>query len=104
MATPHALTVHPDQQRALEAIASAQHRSPEELVHDAIEFYLSMQSQQAELAGHFPLENEEAELQRAEESWQHYQQTGLHLTQQEVSSWIDRLEKDPDAKLPPCHT
>jgi predicted transcriptional regulator len=39
----------------------------------------------------------------AKESRSHYQQTGLHLTHAEFSSWVDQLQSNPTAIPPRCH-
>lgn len=42
--------------------------------------------------------------QTALRSWQHYQQTGLHLTGEEMDVWLAKLEAgEHDAPMPQCH-
>jgi predicted transcriptional regulator len=36
-------------------------------------------------------------------SWDHYQVTGLHLTEQDLDEWMARLEAGEDAPFPKCH-
>ena len=36
-------------------------------------------------------------------AWQQYQETGLHLTMEEMDSWMAKLEAGEDAELPKCH-
>ena len=38
------------------------------------------------------------------EGWREYKRTGLHITLEEYSAWVERLETDPDAPFPECHT
>jgi predicted transcriptional regulator len=40
----------------------------------------------------------------AVEAWEHYQATGLHLTDEELGAWIAKLEAGEDAPFPECHT
>lgn len=41
--------------------------------------------------------------QEALASWKHYQETGLHLTGQEVRSWLQTWGTEQETALPPCH-
>ena len=56
------------------------------------------------------LEAEEREAQRqsfiaeAEASWIDYQETGLHITLEEFSSWVEKYQDNPEAPVPECHT
>ncbi len=102
MATTHALTIEPDQKQLLEELAASQFRSPEMLVREAIAQYLSASAPAGE-----ELMGKEAYAQflaDGQASWEDFQRTGLHLTNEEVASWIDRLRDDPGAQLPECHT
>ncbi len=36
-------------------------------------------------------------------AWQQYQETGLHLTMEEMDSWMAKPEAGEDAELPKCH-
>jgi len=36
-------------------------------------------------------------------AWEHYQETGLHLTMEEMDGWMEKLEAGDDAELPKCH-
>ena len=46
----------------------------------------------------------EALRQEAKAAHDHYMQTGLHLTAEEVNAWIDELEAGNNVALPKCHT
>ncbi len=48
-------------------------------------------------------EKEESFKQEAQASWAEYQQTGLHLTGEEVCEWLDRWGTDEETEIPPCH-
>ncbi|HTW72073.1 MAG TPA: CopG family ribbon-helix-helix protein [Acetobacteraceae bacterium] len=53
------------------------------------------------------VEREEAResfKQEARESWAHYQETGLHLTGDEVSAWLKTWGTEADSEPPECHT
>jgi len=36
-------------------------------------------------------------------SWKEYQETGLHLTGQEVRAWLDDWGTEAEAQVPECH-
>ena len=48
-------------------------------------------------------EKREAFRQATLAAWQAYQDTGLHLTGEEVDAWMAKLEAGEDAELPACH-
>ena len=39
----------------------------------------------------------------AEASYEHYKETGLHVSADEFSAWVDAVQKDPAALMPKCH-
>ena len=52
------------------------------------------------------MEREKARLafkREAHDAWKHYQQTGLHVTKNDVSAWIDNLYTDKETAAPICH-
>ena len=89
--------IEPDQQQQLETLAARQLRSPEILVREAINQYLEAEQLQT-------TEERDQMLADAEAAWQRYKQTGLHITQDEMSDWVKRLHDDPNASRPTCHT
>lgn len=38
-----------------------------------------------------------------EQAWEHYQQTGLHVTEAEMNAWMDSIYTDNEKSLPVCH-
>jgi len=40
----------------------------------------------------------------AESSFEHYKETGLHITLDEFSHWVDEVQEIPEAPAPACHT
>lgn len=38
------------------------------------------------------------------ENLREYRRTGLHITLEELKDWFDRLDIDPNAPPPKCHT
>ena len=61
-------------------------------MREAIEEYVSRE------------EKRQSFLQDSIDAWNHYQETGLHLTHQEVDTWLAKLEAGEDAPIPECHT
>lgn len=43
-------------------------------------------------------------IKAADTSFEHYKETGLHITLDEFSAWVDEVQKDPDAPVTACHT
>ncbi|MBS9781370.1 MAG: hypothetical protein KGV56_02640 [Gammaproteobacteria bacterium] len=40
---------------------------------------------------------------RAIQSWEHYQETGMHITLNEFSEWVENLDTDVPQEKPLCH-
>jgi predicted transcriptional regulator len=36
-------------------------------------------------------------------AWNHYQTPGLHLTEEEVDAWLNKLAAGENAEAPECH-
>jgi len=52
------------------------------------------------------VQREEARLnfiKAAESSFEHYKETGLHITLDEFSKWVDEIQVNPTAVMPECH-
>ncbi|WP_321886694.1 CopG family ribbon-helix-helix protein [Paraburkholderia bannensis] len=75
----------------IQHIAGAQHRTPDAIVRDAIAQYAERE------------EARERFGQEALDSWQHYEETGLHLTGKEVRAWLDTWGTDHEGIPPDCH-
>jgi len=73
-------------------LASQRRRSPHWIMLEAIQQYV---------------EREEAREQFRQEalaSWAAYQETGCHLTGQEVRAWLNTWGTDEEKAAPACHT
>lgn len=75
----------------LAAVASAKNRSTHFVMKEAIQMYLARE------------EAEQAEIQRAVRSLEHYAETGLHITLDEFSSWVKAIAINPKTPMPICH-
>ena len=43
-------------------------------------------------------------IKAADTSFEHYKETGLHITLDEFSAWVDDVQKNPDSAITACHT
>jgi predicted transcriptional regulator len=75
----------------LKSLANARHRKPHFLMKEAIKQYLDRE------------EARESFKQEALASWRTYQETGQHLTGEEVVSWLDTWGTDQEKAMPACH-
>jgi len=50
------------------------------------------------------LERDEGDERAATLAWNHYKETGLHVTNEEIGAWLAELEAgNDDAEPPACH-
>ena len=75
----------------IRSIATYKKRTPHFIMKEAMQRYLAEE------------EAEQRFIAAAAESRSHYQQTGLHITHAEFSSWVEQLQTNPKATLPVCH-
>jgi predicted transcriptional regulator len=80
-----------DLKNRMKQLAETYHRSVHWLMLEAIRQYLERE------------EKREYLREEAMKAWNHYQQTGLHLTQKEADAWLAQLEEDKEEDFPPCH-
>ena len=73
-------------------LATQRRRSPHWIMLEAIEQYVAREEAQE----HFK--------QEALASWKTYQETGKHLTGQEVRNWLTTWGTDDEKAVPECHT
>lgn len=78
--------------RRVEEIAAQKNVPAEAIVREAVDDYLARED------GHA------AAWRDALDAWEDYQKTGLHLTNDEVLEWLDKVARGEDAELPACHT
>ncbi len=75
----------------LKSLAVAKKRTPHYLMKEAIQAYLEKE------------ELEQRFIAAAKESLAHYKETGLHVSHDEFSQWVDDLQSSPKATPPACH-
>jgi predicted transcriptional regulator len=75
----------------LKAIAIAKNRTTHFLMKEAIQQYLAAE------------EAEQRSIDAAEQSLQHYKQTGLHTTLDEMKAWAKAVKLNRGTAMPACH-
>lgn len=86
------LDLDPKLEARIRELAERQQVSADNLVAKALEEYVARE------------EWNESFLQEALASWKEYEETGLHLTLDEVSAWLKTWGTDAESDPPPCHT
>lgn len=75
----------------IQRLASARRRSPHWIMREAIEQYVERE------------ETRESFKQEALASWAAFQETGRHLTGQEVRDWLKSWGTEEEKAAPECH-
>ncbi|MGA7110656.1 MAG: ribbon-helix-helix protein, CopG family [Terracidiphilus sp.] len=75
----------------VQRLASARKRTAHWILREAVEQYVGRE------------EKREQFKQAALAAWTEYQETGLHVTGKEASTWLAKLEAGEDAEAPECH-
>ena len=76
----------------IQSLAESKQRSAHWVMREAIRTYVEKEEARRSF--------DEATL----ESWKEYQETGLHLTGEEVFAWMETWGTDEETDAPPCHT
>jgi predicted transcriptional regulator len=88
---PMSLKLAREVREGLRSLSTIKKRPAHALAREAVEVYVK-----AELA-------REQFTQDADKAWQHYQETGLHATSEEVFAWIDSWGTSNESPKPKCH-
>lgn len=91
MSTALAVKLTEETKARIKQLAAIKHRSAHWLMREAIETYLNIE------------EEKEALHAQAHKAWQDYQETGLHLTGEEVDAWMKKIIAGDKVDLPACH-
>lgn len=75
----------------LKHISATKRRSQHWLMKEAIAEYVDRE------------EKREAFRQDAQQAWDEYQATGLHVTGEEVTAWLETWGTDDEKASPECH-
>lgn len=73
-------------------LAFAKKRTPHYLMKEAILEYVKKEEARQNF------------ITAAESSFEHYKETGQHITLEEFSAWVDQVQKTPGTTVPACHT
>ncbi len=74
------------------SLASIKQRTPHYLMKEAILDYVRREEAQQNF------------IKAANTSFEHYKETGLHLTLDEFNAWVDEVQSDPGKQITRCHT
>ncbi len=88
---PLSLKISAATREALARLAQARKRSAHAIACEAIESYIAREEARDRFT---------AQCQAA---WEHYQETGLHLTGDEVAAWVDSWGTETELPVPACH-
>lgn len=92
--SPGTVTVKldPSDRDRIASLATMKKRTPHYLMKEAILEYV----QREEARQNF--------IKAADTSFEHYKETGLHITLDEFSAWVDDVQKNPNVPITACHT
>jgi predicted transcriptional regulator len=85
------LKLDPETKERVQRLAAVRRRTPHWILREAVEQYVDRE------------ENRERMRQAALSAWDHYQETGLHVTAGEADAWLAKLEAGRKAAPPKCH-
>ncbi len=88
---PVAIKIDDTIKARLKRLAAARQRTPHWLMREAITQYVVREEQR------------EAFRQDTLAAWEHYRNTGLHLSGSEADAWLEQLEQGNDIEPPACH-
>jgi predicted transcriptional regulator len=76
----------------IQALATQRQQTPHWIMNEAIRQYVETEEAKASF------------VNEARQSWQHYQESGLHLTGDEVQDWLSTWGTDQEIDAPECHS
>ncbi|MGU3489666.1 CopG family ribbon-helix-helix protein [Enterobacter bugandensis] len=91
MATPTSIKLDDDLKNRLLHLAESRRRSAHWIMREAITQYIERE------------EKREAYLRDAQNAWEEFQRTGLHITDEEADEWMAQLAAGNDVEPPECH-
>jgi predicted transcriptional regulator len=86
-----AVKLNDETKARIKHLATVKQRSAHWLMREAIETYLAIEEEKAALYAD------------AHKAWLDYQETGLHLTGEEVFTWLDTWGTENEMEAPKCH-
>ncbi|MHB9348889.1 MULTISPECIES: CopG family ribbon-helix-helix protein [Enterobacter] len=91
MATATSIKLDDDLKNRLQHLAESRRRSAHWIMREAITQYVERE------------EKREAYLRDAQNAWEEFQRTGLHITAEEADEWLAQLAAGNDVEPPECH-
>lgn len=86
------IKLDPSDRNRIASLAVVKKRTPHYLMREAILEYIQRE------------ESRQNFIQAAEASYANYMETGLHITFDEFSNWVEDVQRDPGKPIPVCHT
>lgn len=91
MAAVTSVKLDDDLKNRLQHLAESRRRSAHWIMREAITQYVERE------------EKREAYLRDAQNAWEEFQRTGLHITAEEADEWMAQLAAGNDVEPPECH-
>lgn len=91
MATATSVKLDDELKDRIQHLADSRRRSAHWIMREAIAQYVERE------------EKREAYLRDAQNAWEEFQRTGLHLTMEEADEWLAQLAAGNDMAPPECH-
>ena len=88
---PSSIKIDNELKDRIQRLAGRRRRSVHGIMREAIAQYVARE------------EARESFMQEAMASWTDYQETGRHLTGQEVRTWLSNWGSEAETALPECH-
>lgn len=85
------LKLNTETKARVQRLAAARRRTPHWVLREAVEQYVEREEARERLR------------QDALAAWNHYQETGLHVTAGEADAWLAKLEAGKRSAPPKCH-
>ena len=79
------------EQAQIAHLAAAKQRKPQWIMKEALRQYLAREAAAEQLR------------KETQASWDEYAQTGMHVSEEEMNSWLDTWGADDEAEPPKCH-
>lgn len=88
---PTTIKIDVDTKERIKRLAETRHRTSHWMILEAIRQYVDRE------------EKRESFRQDAIDAWQEHQETGLHVTGDEVIAWLDTWGEENEKAAPVCH-
>jgi predicted transcriptional regulator len=89
--SPMSLRLEPTDREMLRKIAQREKRTAHSIATEAVKTVIRQK------------ERDHAFNQSCIDSYNHFLETGLHVTQNEIDMWVDSLGTDKEITIPTCH-